>query len=661
MNYMRYTCDNITLHAGAVMPDLLILIRKGGVLMKARSFFKWLSIVLAGVILLISIGFLLLPKEPREIMEFDDPYRTERTLAQSDHYMASTGTPWATETALRIMGEGGNAYDAAMAAMLSLNVTFNQAASFPSVAPILMYNASTGEVNSYIGAGKAPEKATVEYFLKHNMKNVPKYKLVGQLLPASVDVLVSVMKEYGTMSFADLAEDAIRLARDGFPIHGQMLADMDLSFVERLGLTFLMPYNSQVYFHGSWWNPLHQNERLVLTDLANTLQELCNAEQAVLDSGGTREEGLDAVRSYFYEGPIAETIADYHAQKGGLITYEDLASYEGGWESPLHGTYNEYTVYSNQTWNQGAVVPMVLQMLEGIDLKKMGHNSPEYIHTVLQAIELAMADREAYFGDPAFVDVPTDGLLSKEYAAVRREMMTPGKAFGQMPPAGDPWNYAAAGFAAESLMADAVVADNKDSNYTFGKDTSYITVVDSQGNAVSLTPSDFPESPMIPGTGLNLGTRMTQFYIDENHVNGLMPGKRPRITPNPSMVLKDGELFMSFGTPGGDSQTQAIVQVFLNVTVFGMDLQEAISAPRFLSLNWPDSFAPHEYCPGQISIEEPLYAEVAEDMKAMGYKVNQYRNWDNTFGSVCAIIRDPSSCHLYGAADPREVSWAEGA
>jgi gamma-glutamyltranspeptidase/glutathione hydrolase len=239
-------------------------------------------------------------------------------------------------------------------------------------------------------------------------------------------------------------------------------------------------------------------------------------------------------------------------------------------------------------------------------------------------------------------------------------MMTPGKAFGQMPPAGDPWNYAAAGFAAESLTADAVVADNKDSNYTFGKDTSYITVVDSQGNAVSLTPSDFPESPMIPGTGLNLGTRMTQFYIDENHVNGLMPGKRPRITPNPSMVLKDGELFMSFGTPGGDSQTQAIVQVFLNVTVFGMDLQEAISAPRFLSLNWPDSFAPHEYCPGQISIEEPLYAEVAQDMKAMGYKVNQYRNWDNTFGSVCAIIRDPSG-HLYGAADPREVSWAEGA
>ena len=628
--------------------------------MKIRRFLKWFGIVLAGVILLLCLGWLCLPKGSRETMEFDDPYRTERTLAASDHYMASTGTPWATETALRIMREGGNAFDAAMGAMLSLNVTFNQAASFPSVAPILLYHADTGAVESYIGAGKAPEKATVDYFLSHNMKNVPKYKLVGQLLPASVDVLVSVMKEYGTMSFSELAEDAIRLAGEGFPIHGQMLADMDLSFVERLGLTFLMPYNSKVYFNGSWWNPLHQNERLVLSDLANTLQKLCAAEQEVLNAGGTREEGLDAVRAYFYEGPIAETIAAYHAEKGGLITYEDLANYEGGWETPLKGSYGEYTVYSNQTWNQGAVVPMALQMLEGIDLKAMGHNSPEYIHTVIQAIELAMADREAYFGDPAFVDVPVDGLLSKEYAAVRRSMMTPGKAFGAMPPAGDPRSYTGAAVDSDILTENAEAVEEKESDYSFGKDTSYITVVDSQGNAVSLTPSDFPESPMIPGTGLNLGTRMTQFYIDENHVNGLKPGKRPRITPNPSMVTKDGELFMSFGTPGGDSQTQAIVQVFLNVTVFGMDLQEAISAPRFLSLNWPDSFAPHSYAPGQISIEEPLYSEVVKEMEAMGYKVNEYREWDNTFGSVCAIIRDAETGHLYGGADPREVSWAEG-
>ena len=615
--------------------------------MKIRRILKRAGIGLAGLIALTALVFLCLPKGPRDPMEFADPYRTERTLAVSDNYMASTGTPWATETALRIMRNGGNAFDAAMGAMLTLNVTFNQAASFPSVAPILLYDASAGMVESYIGAGTAPAKATVDYFLSHNMKNVPKYKLVAQLLPASVDVLVSVLKQHGTLSFGEVAEDAITLARDGFPLHGQILADMDLSFFERLGLTFLMPYNSRVYFGGTWWNPLHQNDRLVLSDLAGTLQELCAAEETVLSAGGTREEGLDAVRAYFYEGPIARTISDYHARKGGLITYEDLAGYQGGWENPLSGTYGDYTIYSNQTWNQGAVVPMVLQMLEGIDLKAMGHNSPEYIHTVLQAIELAMADREAYFADPAFADVPAEGLLSKEYAAARRSLMTPGKAFGQMPPAGDPGHAQAEGIPSAQLTAAALVTDARESGYSFGKDTSYITVVDAQGNAVSLTPSDFPESPMIPGTGLNLGTRMTQFYIDANHVNGLQPGKRPRITPNPSMVTRDGQLFMSFGTPGGDSQTQAIVQVFLNVTVFGMDLQDAISAP-------------HTYSPGQISMEEPLYAQAAKAMEAMGYKVNRCGEWDNTFGSVCAIIRDPGTGRLYGAADPREVSWAEG-
>lgn len=628
--------------------------------MKAKKVFKRIGIVLLCVVLLLGITYLCMPGDDREMMEFEDPYRTERTLAVSDNYMASTGTPWATETALRIMREGGNAYDAAMGALLSLNVTFNQAASFPSVAPILMYNAATGEVESYIGAGKAPQKATVEYFLSHKMKNVPKYHLEAQLLPASVDVLVAVMKEHGTLSFSDLAKDAIVLARDGFPLHGQFLADLDLSFVERLGLTFLMPYNSQVYFHGTWKDPLKAGEKLVLTDLANTLQELCDAEQAVLSAGGSREEGLDAVRAYFYEGPIAETISAYHEKEKGLITYEDLATYSGDWETPLTGTYNEYTIYSNQTWNQGAVVPMVLQMLEGIDLKSMGHNSPEYIHTVLQAIELAMADREAYFADPAYEDVPIEGLLSKEYAAARRAQMTPGKAFGQMPDAGNPRDYSSAGISTSQLTANAEVTDHKESNYTFGKDTSYITVVDKDGNAVSLTPSDFPESPMIPGTGLNLGTRMTQFYIDENHINGLEPGKRPRITPNPSMVTKDGKLFMSFGTPGGDSQTQAIVQVFLNVVVFEMDPQEAISAPRFLSLNWPDSFAPHTYAPGQISLEDSVYQNCSKELEGMGYKVNKYRDWDNEFGSVCAIIRDAETGTLYGGADPREVSWAEG-
>jgi len=629
---------------------------------KFLKILKWLGISLLSIVVILAVVYLFLPKGPRDTMDFDDPYHTARDAVESDTYMASTGTPWATQAAINIMDKGGNAFDASMSALLALNVSFSQAASFPGVAPILIYDAENDEVKSYIGAGTAPQKATVEFFKSKGYDNVPKYKLIAQLLPASPDVLITILKEHGTMSFSEICKPAIDLARAGVPVHYQLLHDMDLNLVERAGLTVLMPYNSEVYFHGEWWRPLHHNDRLVLSDLADTLQELCDEEQRVLTSGGSREEALDAVRAYFYEGPIAETIAAYHEDNGGLITLEDLSSYSGGWETPLSGSYGDYTIYANQTWTQGGVVPMALQILDGIDLKSMGHNSPEYIHTVIQAIELAMADRETYFGDPAFVDVPTEGLLSTDYAAARRALMTPGKAFGQMPPAGDPYAYQEADTAEAAPVSEtpeATLSAPQDTQ-NFGKDTSYISVVDQYGNAVSLTPSDFPESPMIPGTGLNLGTRMTQFYIDEDNVGGLMPGKRPRITPNPSMVLKNGEFFMSFGTPGGESQTQAIIQVFLNIAVFGMDPQEAISAPRFLSLNWPNSFAPHEYYPGQIELEATLYDSCGAQLEAMGYKVNRLEDWDNKFGAVCAIIKDPETGKLIGGADPREESWAEG-
>ena len=490
---------------------------------------------------------------------------------------------------------------------------------------------------------------------------MPKFKLLAQLLPASPDVLIAIMKDYGTMSFSEICGPAIRVALEGFPVHKQILADLGLSLVERAGLTVLMPYNSQVYFNGQWWRPLHHRERLVLRDLGNTLLELCNAEQRVLLAGGSREEALDAVRDYFYRGPIAQAIAGYHEKNGGLFTIEDLSGYSGAWETPLSGIFGEYTIYSNRTWNQGAVVPVALQILNGIDLKSMGHNSPEYIHTVIQAIELAMADREAFFGDPDFTDVPVQGLLSAEYAAGRRSQMT-ARAFGKTPPAGNPYAYQKTGMALMQGLNPAAPPRKVPALLSrgFGKDTSYVTVVDKFGNAVSLTPSDFPESPMIPGTGLTLGTRMNQFRLDENHPNGLAPGKRPRITPNPSMVLKNDELFMSYGTPGGDTQTQAIIQVFLNITVFGMDAQEAISAPRFISLNWPDSFAPNEYSPGKIELEASIFAMHGRELKAMGYKVGRIDDWNNKFGAVCAIIRDPATGALTGGADPRDVSWAEG-
>ncbi|NLM37683.1 MAG: gamma-glutamyltransferase family protein, partial [Firmicutes bacterium] len=552
-----------------------------------------LGLFLVGVVII----YLFLPKGPREQMRFFDPYHTRRPAAQGEKFMAATSSTWATEAALAIMEEGGNAFDAAMAALLVLNVTNCEASSFPCIAPTLVHVAESGEVLGYNGVGTAPAAATIEAYKAKGFKTVPKFHLYSQLLPGSPDAMVAILQRYGTKSFGEVSMAAIKLARDGFPVGSILRKNLNLSLVERLGFSILMPYNSKVYLRREWWRPLHYGDRLVLADLADTLQALADAEQEVLAQGGTRAEGLQAVRDYFYKGPLAEKIVAYHEQKGGLFTREDLATYAGYWEEPLSGQFGEYTIFANDTWCQGAVVPLTLQILAGIDLKSMGHNSPEYVHTVSQALELAMADREAYMGDPAFVDVPIKGLLNPAYADERRQAMTPGRAFGQMPPAGNPYPYEDK-LPAEALQATGAIPEQGAANQqkiahspreelSLGKDTTYLTVVDQDGNAVSLTPSDFPESPMIPGTGLTLGVRMTQFRLEPEHPAALVPGKRPRITPNPGMVFKDGKFYMSYGTPGGDMQPQAMVQVFLNIFVFGMDPQEAVDAPRFKTVNFP--------------------------------------------------------------------------
>lgn len=621
---------------------------------------KTAIITLVTIIALFGITYAVLPKGPRDLMEFEDPYHVSRNQVVGENYMASTGTPWATETAIAIMEDGGNAFDAAAGALLVLNVTIPQAASFPGVSPLMIYDAQAQIVRSYIGAGTAPSNATIDLFKSKGHDTVPKLDILAQLLPASPDMIIALLQEYGTMSFTEIAEYAIRIARDGFPIHSMMLHDLNFSVFERIGFGIIMPYNASTYLKGEWWRPLNHKDRFTFPNLADTFQAMSEAEQNALFLGKSRIEALDAVRDYFYKGEIAEKIITLHEEKGGLFIKEDLANYQGGWEEPLVGTFNEYTFFANDTWSQGAVLPMAMQILEGIDLVSMGHNSPLYIHTVTQAIELAMADKEAYFGDPAFVDVPIEGLLSKEYAATRRDLITADTAFGKMAPYGNPFEY-------QTFLGNRTVSNIDVKRYLdakeekkIGKDTSYIAIIDRFGNAVSMTPSDFPESPMVEGTGLTLGIRMTQFRLDESHPSSLQPGKRPTITPNASIVFKDGEFYMTFGTPGGDMQVQALVQVFLNHVVFGMDIQEAIEAPRFRSLNWPDSFAPHAYYPGTIRLEASLFLTHREALETLGYKVEKQVQWDPEFGGVCAIIQDYQNSQLVGGADPRQLSWAIG-
>ncbi len=626
-----------------------------------------LALLLVAVIL--GVVYLALPNGPRDPMTFDDPWHQDRPMLQATSYAAVTGSPWATQAAVSVLERGGNAFDAAAAALLVLNVTNGEAAGFPGIAPLVLYDAKTGTVHSYIGAGTAPAAATLEKFTAKGYTTVPDINIWAQLLPASPDVIVSLLEDYGTMSFAQIAAEAIRIGREGFPVLKIMSKDLDLSLVERIGYQVLFPYNVQVYLGGQFWRPLYYKDRLKTPDLANSLQAMADAETAARQNGGDRQAGLRAVRAYFYTGPLAQAIVKMHQQQGGLFTAEDLATYKGGWETPVQGIYGDYSFYTNSTWSQGAVTPLTLQILDGIDLKSMGHNSAQYIHTVAQAIELAMADREAYMADPAFVDVPLAGLMSPAYAAQRRAQMT-GKAFGPLPPPGHPAGAAfQPGGTAPITGSKTSAAGSQPANSTgaiaqllsgarIGKDTTQLAIVDQKGNAIAITPSDFPKSPMVPGTGLTLGDRMTQFRLDPNNVDVLAPGKRPRVTPHAMIVLKNGQFYMAINTPGDDMQPQALVQVFLNMAVFGMDVQSAINAPRFRDMSMPASFAPHESSPGALLLESALYDQSAAGLQALGYTVTRSPDWDNTFGAVGAVLKGGPG--LLAGSDPREEGTAAG-
>jgi len=576
--------------------------------------------------------------------------------AQSDKYMVASGHSLATEAGLEILRQGGNAFDAGVAATMALNVTRPISAGMVGVAPTLLYEAKTGQVLSYNGLGPAPEKTTVEYLLGHGWIVAPIFGINAQLIPASPDAWIAILERFGTMSFSRVSGSAIKLADEGHPLNTTTANFMKISGVELALIKYKWPYNYSLF-----WKPFEPDgpqpgKILFQKDLAKMLRLMAEAEQAELKKSGDRIKGLEAARAVFYEGEIADAIARLHRDFNGPMTKEDLAWYRGRWEKPVAGDYKGYTVYSNDTWCQGPTVPMILQILENIDLQALGHNSPEYIATVAQAIELAYADREAYFGDPQFVDVPIYGLLSKEYARERAKLIDPKRGFGSAPKAGNPWKYEGRPGPEHVYKPHLIPASLPP--HRAAHDTTYLCVVDKQGNAFSLTPSDFPYSPMVPGYGFMLGNRVQQFRLKDGHPAQVAPHKRPRLTPNPSMVTKDGQLFMAFGTPGGDQQPQAMVQVFLNVVEFGMDPQAAINAPRFKSLNFADSFSPHFYYPGKIQLEEAI-KDRAEFLKKRNYKVEVLAPPAVTMGAVCAIIRDRNG-HLVGGADPREEAIAKG-
>jgi gamma-glutamyltranspeptidase/glutathione hydrolase len=392
-------------------------------------------------------------------------------------------------------------------------------------------------------------------------------------------------------------------------------------------------------------------ELFVQEDLARTIGRLIEAERGCR---GDRDLKLRAVHDYFYRGPIAREIAEYHAANGGFMAFEDLAGFEVPVEDSITTSYRGYTVHACDVWCQGIVLLQTLKLLEGYDLRALGHNSPDYLHIVAEALNLAFADREAYVGDPKFVRVPRQAMLSEAYAARQRSRIDMGRAFGRLPDPGDPEavdrRTAGAGEAAYAAPHGAG---------RLSQDTIYACVIDRQGNAYSATTSDnSSETPVIPGTGLAISSRGCQSRLEPGHPAEVKPGKRPRLTPNPALAFRDGRLFMAFGTPGGDVQSQAMLQVFLNVVEHGMTVQQAVEAPRLSSASFPNSFAPHGYHPGRLNLEGDIGEQAIEDLRRRGHDIEVWPRYPAANGGVCAIKIDPETGLRHAGADPRREGYA---
>jgi gamma-glutamyltranspeptidase/glutathione hydrolase len=378
------------------------------------------------------------------------------------------------------------------------------------------------------------------------------------------------------------------------------------------------------------------------------------ADQESAARSGGRAAGLAAARDAFYRGDIARAIVAFQEENGGFLSLDDLASYRSGFAEPVETTFGDIRVFACGPWCQGPSLLQALNLLDAAELHALGHNSAGYLHRITEAVKLAFADREAWLGDPRHVDVPIEALLSHDYARERRAMIRPDRAWPEMPPAGDPRRRAAERSGGAALTPErAFLAPELD--------TSHVSVIDRHSNAFAATPSDASyNAPVVPGLGIIPSPRGSQNWGDPAHPSGVAPGKRPRLTPNPALAIAPGRMKMPFGTPGGDVQTQAMLQVFLNIHLFGMEVQEAIEAPRGASYSFPSSFEPHAYHPGRLNLESRIERSTGEALGRLGHRIEWWPDWTWEAGAVCTVVADLQTGVLKGGADPRRPSYAVG-
>jgi gamma-glutamyltranspeptidase/glutathione hydrolase len=580
------------------------------------------------------------------------PAFTTRPLIMGRRGVVTSGHYLATAAGFKIMEQGGNAIDAAAAMCFCLNLLEPHLNGIGGEVPTLVYSAQDKQAYAISGMGWSPQAFTIDWCKEHGIDMIPGDGFLPACVPAVVDTWALAVARFGTMSFSQVLQPAIELAEDGFPVFARLqefLSRNHTKFTERY------PTTGRVYYPDG--QVPERGDIIRNPDWAAMLRMLCQAEAAKASQG--RIAGIEAACDAFYRGEIAERIVRFITANPvedatgrahtGLLSFEDMAEWRASAEPPVCINYRGLDVHKCSSWTQGPVFLQQLAILEGFNLGAMEHNSADYLHIWIECAKLAFADREAYYGDPIFDDVPFDVLLSKTYADGRRKLIGE-KASLELRP-GD------VGFGVPDYVSFDIAENNRSAMNLdlHSGDTTHLDAVDAHGNMVAATPSGgwLGSSPVIEGLGFPLGTRGQMFYLNPARPNALAPRKRPRATLTPSLVTRDDEPYMVFGTPGGDMQDQWTLQFFLNTTDFGMDIQQALDAPTVHSVHFPSSFYPREAYPGGVHAEGRIPLEVIAELERRGHEVILDDDW--VHGKVMGIRYDKARRVIIGGVSPKGI------
>ncbi len=595
------------------------------------------------------------------------PESTQKPVLHARHWMAITGKPLAATAGAAIFNKGGNAVDAACA-MLAATCTMWDVLSWGGETQALIYNPKTGKVIGINALGVAPTGATPQFFKEKGMNFPPQYGPLAAVTPGTPGGLCTMLAEYGTMSLKEVLSPAMELA-DGYPIEAQTANAMERG----KDLIKQWPYSKTIFLPhlGEKREAPAAGEIFKQPDLLLMLTKLVEAEQQMLKKGKSRREAIYAAMDRFYRGDIAKEFVRGAQEQGGLITANDLATWKVKIEEPLKVNFKGIDVYKLSQWTQGPALLQALNILENYDLKSMGYNSARYIHLLYQAMNLSFADRDFYYGDPAFApEEPMKGLLSKAYAKERAKTIRSDRNDEKAGP-GDPYPFEGKvnpytdylkqwGTAAVKKSGNAINDQKYLENFWLG--TTSVEAADKEGWVVSITPSGGWLPACIAGkTGVGMSQRMQSFVTDArmNPFNVVAPGKQPRVTLTPTLAMKDGKPFLSFAVQGGDSQDQNLLQFFLNMVEFGMNVQEAVEAPNintyqmYLSLGGED----RKPKPGAMLLHSGTSEWIRKELYNMGYKLSFD---ERTSGPINAIYFDWEHGSFWGGSSNHGEDYGIG-